>query len=142
MSTAVARPLASRLTEIYTRDDLHHKMEAYRRAKSDRERRELIDGVYILRRRAESSVPTIVDETIHSGPIDRSEQWPCHQGRDYSTEPDSDGWRLVVKKLRVRRHLTDTELEAKYADAWKVGDVDEDELNDELVEGSYRRRFY
>ena len=144
MLTATARPLASRLGEIHAREDLRRKMEAYRRAKSERERRDLLDGVFILRRKAgsQSEVYTTSLEDDHEATVrEWSEQWPCHRSRKYSTEPDSEGWRTVIKHYRVRRHLTDEELEEKYAVLGDVPVSEEDEANGELAEG-YRRSFY
>jgi hypothetical protein len=142
MRTATARPLASRLGEIHAKEDLRRKMEAYRRAKNDRERRILLDGVFVLRRKVGSQTEvyttSLEDE---SSDRDWSEQWPCHRSRKYSTEPDSEGWRTVIKYHHVRRQLTDAELEEKYAVLGDIPLSEEDEANGDLSEG-YRRSFY
>jgi hypothetical protein len=142
MRTATARPLASRLGEIYTKEDLRNKMESYRRAKSERERRELIDGVFILRRKAGSQAEVYTTSLEDEESSDRawSEQWPCHRSRKYSTEPDSEGWRTVIKHYHVRRHLTNAELEEKYAVLGDIPTSEDGEANGELSEG-YRRSF-
>jgi hypothetical protein len=144
MLTATARPLASRLGDIYVKDDLRKKMEAYRRAKSERERRELIDGVFVLRRKAGSHTDvytTSLEDDAELADRSWSEQWPCHRSRKYSTEPDSEGWRTVIKHYHVRRQLTDAELEAKYAVLGDIPLSEEDEANGDLADG-HRRSFY
>jgi hypothetical protein len=143
MLTTTARPLASRLGDIYAKEDLRKKMEAYRRARSERERRELIDGVFVLRRKAGSQTEVYTTSLEDADTSDRSwsQQWPCHRSRKYSTEPDSEGWRTVIKHYHVRRHLTDEELEEKYAVLGDVPLSDEEEAHGELADG-YRRAFY
>lgn len=144
MLTATARPLASRLGDMYAKEDLRRKMEAYRRAKSERERRDLLDGVFVLRRKAGSQTEVYTTSLEDEDASDRSwsEQWPCHRSRKYSTEPDSEGWRTVIKHYHVRRQLTDAELEAKYAVLGDLPRSEEDlEANGELSEG-YRRSYY
>lgn len=138
-----ARPLASRLGEVHAREELRRKMEAYRRAKSERERRELLDGVFVLRRKAGSQTEvytTSLEDTASE--CEWSEQWPRHRGYKYSTDPDSEGWRTVVKPYRVRRYLTDEELEEKYAVLGDLPASDEDleGLGDGPDDG--RRAFY
>jgi hypothetical protein len=72
-----------------------------------------------------------------------SEMYPRHRGRHFSTEPDAEGWREVIRYTRKKRVLTDAELERKARAEILGEDSEEDEdLNGDLTDRNQRRDFY
>ena len=152
------------------KDELRKQMEAYRRATSERERRNIVNGVVILRRpRRQNYAEDEYDEsTSFVEEDDINEQFPPHGKRGrYSAvfsdpqfgeiaarqappNPDGSrptaeefthGWREVTKRVRRKRVLTNAELER--AAAGPAEDDSEDgDLNGDLTDRNQRRDFY
>lgn len=88
------------------------------------------------------------DEEEETGPTLTTEEldelYPRHGGRRFSTDPDAEGWREVIRYHRKTRVLTDAELERK-ARAEILGedsDENEEDLNGDLTDRNQRRSFY
>ena len=81
---------------------------------------------------------TIVEE------VDLDEQFPPHGKRGTYTAPDSEGWRLVTRKMKKQpRELTEAELVRKYRETFFGEDGEEDaDHNGDLTERNQRREFY
>jgi hypothetical protein len=87
------------------------------------------------------------EEESHDGSflIVDEEKYPGHGKRGTFTEADEDGWRIVTKRVRRKRELTDAELERKWrADILHEEDGGEEQgdYNGELTEVDQRREFY
>lgn len=145
--TAVARriepeevDLATRILEAHIKEEVRKQMDAYRRSVSERERRDIVNGVYIVRRgRGTEDVEEYEEEEEEPLPID--EQFPAHGRRGYSSAPDHEGWRLVTKRVRRKHVMTNAELE-RAAGLDQDDDSAEGDHNGDLNERNQRRDFY
>lgn len=132
--------LAARLLEAHIKEEVRKQMAAYHQAESDRERRNIVNGVYIFRR-GRTTEDEEEDYEDEAPPVSLSEQFPAHGKRGYYTEPDSEGWRLVTKRWRRKQVLTNAQLERLAAlpgDDWS----EEGDQNDDLMDRNQRREFY
>ena len=120
-----------------------------RSAKNDRERKIIRDTVMFIRSGGrprddyESEEEDYEEETVvEEESLD--EKFPPHGKRGTYTAPDSEGWRLVTKKMRKQpRELTEAELVQKYRDEFFSGEEeDEADHNGDLTERNQRREFY
>jgi hypothetical protein len=144
--TAVARridteevDLATRVLEAHIKEEVRKQMDAYRRSVSERERRDIVNGVYIFRRGRGSEEEEYEDEEEEKLPID--EQFPAHGRRGYSSAPDHEGWRVVTKRVRRKHVMTNAELE-RAAALDQDEDSAEGDHNGDLNERNQRRDFY
>lgn len=158
--------VARRIEEAHIKDELRKQMEAYRRATSERERRNIINGVVIVRRPRrhhyeEDDVSTIVEDYDDErypphgkrgtyGPVISDPQFGEIAAQHAPTNPDgtrptadefSEGWRLVTKRVRRKRVMTNAELE-RAAALSQDEDSEEGDHNGDLTERNQRRDFY
>lgn len=147
--TAVPQGFSAMASKWQQQEELERQLEAYRKSNSDRERRAILDTVYILRRRragfeddVDDDVSTVPDESPEE---DLAEKFPPHGKRGTYTEPDEEGWRLVIKRQRKqKRTLTEAELAKKYREEF-FGDREDDsddDMNGDLTDRNQRREFY
>lgn len=147
--TAVPQGFSAMASKWQQQEELERQLEAYRKSNSDRERRAILDTVYILRRRragfeddVDDDVSTVPDESPEE---DLAEKFPPHGKRGTYTEPDEEGWRLVIKRQRKqKRTLTEAELAKKYREEFFERDDgdSEDDMNGDLTDRNQRREFY
>lgn len=147
--TAVPQGFSAMASKWQQQEELERQLEAYRKSTSERERRAILDTVYVLRRRragfeddVEDDVSTVPEEDLE----DFNEKFPPHGKRGTYTEPDEEGWRLVIKRQRKqKRTLTEAELAKKYREEFfgdrEEGDSDDD-MNGDLTDRNQRRQFY
>lgn len=138
--------MAEKILEAHIQAEVRKQMEAYHNAANARQRRDIVNGVYIFRRnRNLADVDGEYYEDEPEKPKTLSEQFPSHGKRGFCTEPDSEGWRLVIKRTRRKqtRALTNAELERKYRDEI-LGEEDEEDIDQhgDLTERAQRRDFY
>ena len=139
----VALPgMAERILEAHIQEEVQRRVEAYRSSIEARERRSLMNGIYFNHRRRGGYQEEV--EEVKQRPITHNEKWPGHGRRGTFTQPDEDGWRLVVNRLRRKRELTDEEMERKWRVDMLNDDDDEEQAdyNGELTEAGQRRDFY
>jgi len=117
-----------------------------RHARNERERTIIRNTILFVRSRGAAERPDYSDEEDEPLPVVHEtleERFPAHGRRGRCTPPDSDGWRLVIKKQRRKpRTLTEAELAQKYRDAYFAGDEDEQDVNGDLHDRNQRRDFY
>lgn len=148
--TAVPQGFSAMASKWQQQEELERQLEAYRKSNSDRERRAILDTVYILRRRSagfHEEDDTLYDDDISTIPEeteDINEKFPPHGRRGTYTEPDGEGWRTVIKRQRKqKRTLTEAELAQKYRqEFFEREDNDSDDLNGDLTDRNQRREFY
>ena len=144
-SRVVALPgMAERILEAHIQEEVRKRVEAYRSSMEARERRNMVNGVYLFSRRRGGYEEDDVSED-GSYVIVEEEKWPGHGKRGTYTEADEDGWRTVTKRLRRKRELTDAEMERKWrADILNedAGEEEQADYNGELTEVDQRREFY
>jgi len=161
--------MARRIEESHIKDQIRKQMEAYRQATSERERRNIINGVVIIPRSTAqfgSYDEDSYDDELQTESID--EQYPPHGKRGtygpvYSDpefgaivaaqaplNPDgtrptaaefSDGWREVMKRVRRKHVMTNAELERAAAMSHE-NDSEEGDHNGDLTDRNQRRNFY
>jgi hypothetical protein len=125
-------------------EELEKKMESYRKAKTARERREILATVKVFSRRSNVQEEDEEDdeEEVETSVVVDS---PPHGRRGTYSEPDNEGWRLVTKRLKKeKRELTEAELAQKYREEFfgENGDEDDVDVNGDLVDRNQRRNFY
>jgi hypothetical protein len=104
----------------------YHKKKQFQRADDEGE-----SYVYVR----DEEMTAIVDEPKES-------LYPTHGKRGTCSEPDSEGWRTVTKRVKKqKRPLTEAELVKKYREEF-FGEGEEEEVNAEIAETSQRRDFY
>lgn len=143
-SRVVALPgMAERILEAHIQEEVRKRVEAYRASMEARERRNLMNSVYFFRRNRSGYSEDDVSED-GSYIVAEDEKYPGHGKRGTYTEADEDGWRLVVKRVRRKRELTDAELEKMWrAEILNEEDGEEEhDYNGELTEVDQRREFY
>lgn len=136
--------MADRILEAHIQEEVRRRMEAYRVSMEARESRNMKNGVFLFR---QSRGGYQDDEVSEDGSylITEEEKYPGHGKRGTYTEADEDGWRIVTKRVRRKRELTDAELEKKWrADILneELGGEEEADYNGELSEVDQRREFY
>jgi hypothetical protein len=104
--------------------------------------RQMRNSVFIHRRRRGGYQEEVEEEAPIVNPY--NEKWPGHGKRGTYTDADSDGWRIVTKRLRRKRELSDEEMERKWrADILNEEEEEQDaDYNGELAENGQRREFY
>lgn len=134
--------------------ELAKQMEAYRKARTARDRREILNTVFILRRRLADDDYVVEDDddvaTIVTDEAALNEAFPPHGRRGtysevFSDPVDGEGWRLVMKRQRKpKRELTEAELAQKYREEFFERNEDgyEDDVNGDLMDRNQRREFY
>ena len=141
---------ASRAAEAEEKDQ-HQKLvnqTKRHRERMDRIAGELLAGSLHRVRTSRRQQETYEDEDEEDIPPtmtkdELDELYPRHGGRRFSTEPDNEGWREVVRYHRKKRALTDAELDRK-ARAEVLGEEsdEDDDLNGDLTDRNQRREFY
>ena len=132
--------LAERILEAHIKEEVRKRMTAYHTAASERERRNIVNGVYIFRRGRATEDEEYEDEYVEK-PMTMSQQFPPHGKRGYYGPPDGEGWRLATKRCRRKHVMTNAELERAAA----LDDEDNSEEGDhngDLSERNQRRDFY
>ena len=130
------------------RDEIQQQLEAYRKAKSARERRTILDTVVLLRRPQREFDEEDEEEPIEETPEDLRETYPPHGRRgtysDVYWDPEhGDGWRMVTKKMRkVKRELTEAELAQKYREEFLMDDDESGDYDTPGYPEDSRRAFY
>jgi hypothetical protein len=161
--------LAQRALQAHIQDEVRKQLEAYRTAKTERERRNIINGVYIFRRNRDlADVEDEYEDEYEEYHQPINEKYPPHGKRGtytpvYSdpefgalaaaeapTNPDgtrptadefSEGWRNVTKRIRRKRVMTNAELE-RAAALSQDENSEEGDHNGDLTERNQRRDFY
>lgn len=129
------------------RDEVQQQLEAYRKAKSARERRTILDTVVLLRR-PQRDYDDEEEEPVEETPEDLRETYPPHGSRgtysDVYWDPEhGDGWRMVTKKMRkVKRELTEAELAQKYREEFLMDDAESGDYDTSGYPEDSRRAFY
>jgi hypothetical protein len=136
--------MAERILEAHIKEEVRKQMEAYRASMEARERRNMVNGVFLLptakRAQEEEEEEYVPRLSVAEA---RSLQFPGHGKRGYCTEPDQEGWRLVTRRLRRKHELTDAEMERKWrADILNEEDEEQADYNGELTDAGQRRDFY
>lgn len=129
-------------------DELEQKLEAYRKSKTEMERRALLGSIYVLRQRrmgdyeddeVYEEARVLEAQTMQREEEDLNEKFPPHGRRGTYSEPDSEGWRTVLKRVRKqKRTLTEAELAQKYRDEFfEKDDEDDNDLGPRPTNGSW-----
>lgn len=140
----VALPgMAERVLEAHIQEEVRRRVESYRASMEARERRNMVNGVFLFRRSRGGYQEEDAEEE-ESYTVVEEEKWPGHGKRGTYTEADEDGWRTVTRRLRRKRELTDEEMERKWrAEILNEEDGEEEQdYNGELSEAGQRRDFY
>lgn len=132
--------------------------DAYRKAKTGRERRAILNTVYIFQQRGNAgSGPecrncggphwtlTCEDQADEEEDIivTEEEQFPPHGRRGTYSAPDAEGWRFVTRRQRVaKQEKTEAELHQMYLARGNDVNENEDDVNGDLTERNQRREFY
>jgi hypothetical protein len=125
--------LAARILEAHIQEEVRKQVAQHYAAVQERERQAILHGVYLdpsrrsRKRRFEED-----DESVAPRPLSLREQFPSHGRRGYSTDPDSEGWREVIKRVRRIRVLTNAELERLAS----LSNEDEEEVEERNAEWS------
>ncbi len=149
------------------KDEIRKQMEAYRQATSERERRNIVNGVVIIPR---TRFGTYQEHAYEEEPVLETpdEMYPPHGKRgtysrvysdpqfaeiaaaQYPANPDgtrpsveefSDGWRDVTKRVHRKHVMTNAELE-RAAGMSHENDSEEGDHNGDLTDRNQRRAFY
>jgi hypothetical protein len=126
-------------------DELDKKLEAYKKARTEKERREIVESIYVFRQTKRNQPvyedeDEVVEETTKSTPL--TVVYPGHGKRKTFSLPDSEGWRTVNKRYRKEKaELTEAELYEKYMNT-RTNEEYDNEVNEDLGEGDQRRQFY
>ena len=127
-------------TKMQTDDDMQRRV---------RKVRTVIYDTVLPVRSGRAQTPTYDDEYDEEDEdqprTDLEERFPPHGTRGTYTAPDSEGWRLVTKKLKKQpRELTEAELIKKYRDTFFGEGEDDEEAdhNGDLTDRNQRRQFY
>ena len=139
---------ANRAAEAERKDQQERTIQAYRQQRSQytaMSDRMLASGIVGIHRKRASYTDEEEDEEELPQSLDTlNELYPRHRGRHYSTDPDAEGWREVLRYHRKKRVLTNAELERK-ARAEILGeddDEDDEDMNGDLTDRNQRREFY
>ena len=126
-------------------EELQHQLEAYRKAKTARERRMIMNTVFVFQRRnTESADDEDEDYEEEWEDVEIGELYPPHGRRGTYTAPDEEGWRLVTRLPFRPPHgeMTEAQLHQMYLDRGNQNDEDEQDVNGDLTERNQRRDFY
>ena len=152
-------------------EELEKQMEAYRKARTARERRAIMNTVFVFQRRAATSddYEEEYEEEWRDMTLDeiypphgrRGTYGPVHSDSEFGklaaehapsnrdgTRPTaddfSDGWRLVTRLPFRPPHgeLTDVQLHELYLERGNHEDEDEQDVNGDLTDRNQRREFY
>jgi hypothetical protein len=137
--------MAERILDAHIKEEVRKQIAAYRASMEARERRNVMDGVFLYRGGSGKYQEEEEEEELPQLSVAemRSLQFPGHGKRGYCTEPDMEGWRLVTRRLSRKRELTDAEMERKWrADILNEEDEEQADYNGELSENGQRREFY
>lgn len=162
--------VARRIEEAHLKDEVRKQLEAYRNAKSARERRNIVNGIYIFRqgRNLADVEEDYEEESVdEANPLD--EQFPPHgkrgtyspvysdpefgklaaehappnpDGTPRTAEEFTHGWRDVTKRVRRKRVMTNAELERAAALSQDEYNSEDGDHNGDLTERNQRREFY
>lgn len=141
--TVALSGMAERVLEAHIQEEVQRRVEAYRASMEARERRNMVNSTYFFRRNRNRHQEDEEEEGTQVSTV--NDTWPGHGKRGTFTEPDEEGWRTVVKRIRRKRELTDEELERKWrADILheEGGEEEQGDYNGELSEADQRREFY
>jgi len=133
--------LAARILEAHIQEEVRKQMAEYHAKMKARDEQAILHGVYLApssrrnRRRREEEDEVIVPT------LSMSEQFPSHGRRGYSTKPDSEGWREVIKRVRRAHVLTNAELE-RLASLSAEEEEEEEDQHGDLSERAQRREYY
>lgn len=141
--------------------ELKSQMDAYRKAKTARERRTILNTVYIFQQRGNADggpecrncggphwTLTCEDQADEEEFVEQEEdpmsvQFPPHGRRGTYTAPDSEGWRFVIRRLRVvKQEKTEDELHQMYVARGNDANESEADVNADLTDRNQRRQFY
>lgn len=143
------RPSFSKMANNWREEEeVKKQVEAYRKAKSARERREILHEVMKFRRHHASHDDDYRDEDVHDEldeGAELNEKFPPHGRRGRYSPPDSEGWRLVTRYThKQKRELTEAELAQKYRETFfeNSDDGNDGDMNGDLTEKNQRREFY
>ena len=141
---------ADRAAEADRKDQIEQQVREYRKQRAALEsqtNQKFASGVVTFRGlgfRPHRQVQEEEDENWHDDVeevVDLTELYPPHRGRRYCTEPDSEGWRRVIRYTRTKRELTNAELE-HLARTEILGQEEDADLNGDLNDRNQRREFY
>ena len=127
-------------TKMQADDDMQHRVRKVRTVIYD-----TVIPVRSGRRAYQDEEEDYMDEDEDQPRTDLEERFPPHGKRGTYTAPDSEGWRLVTKKLKKQpRELTEAELIKKYRDTFFGEGEDDEEAdhNGDLTDRNQRRQFY
>ena len=168
MSSNTRVSVARRIEQSHIADELRKQMEAYRRATSERQRRNIVNGVVILRLRRNrpeydyDDVSTVQDEYVDDeefpphgkrgtysavysdpqfGALAAEHAAPNPDGSRPTADEYTDGWRTVTKRFRRKHVMTNSELE-RAAGVSQDENSEEGDHNGDLNERNQRREFY
>lgn len=122
--------------------------EALRQAKKARRQKIAYDPNLFIRsggRRLNYEEDDDYESTVVEETTDLNEKYPPHGKRGTYSAPDYEGFRTVTKKTKkVKRELTEAELQKKYREEFFGEGAEEEDavMNAELAESSQRREFY
>lgn len=154
---------AEKADEWRVEQELKAQLDAYRKAKSARERRAILNTVFVYQQRDNPTGPqcrrcggphwTLTceendgDTEIYEDEeeLTLEEQFPPHGRRGTYTEPDAEGWRTVTRLpfRPPRGELTEEQLHQLYVSRGnQADDEDEADLNGDLTDRNQRREFY
>jgi len=136
---------ASRAAEAEEKDQHQKLVQEHKRhrARMDRLSNQMLAPRLHRRHRLDYDEEGEVEVQANKHLSGLDELYPRHRGRHFSTEPDAEGWREVIRYHRKKRVLTNAELERK-ARAEILGEDSEEEqdLNGDLTDRNQRRDFY
>ncbi len=148
ISTNAPQGFAQKADEWRIERELKTQLDAYRKAKTARERRAILNTVFIFQRgrRTESyDEDDYEDDYEDEEELTLEEQFPPHGRRGTYTEPDAEGWRTVTRLpfRPPRGELTEEQLHQLYVSRGnQADDEDEADLNGDLTDRNQRREFY
>lgn len=142
---------AGRAAEAERKEQTERTLKAYQKQRSQHmaiSDRMLASGIVGIHRNRRGATYEDEEEEMNEQPPSQdtlNELYPRHRGRHYSTEPDAEGWREVIRYYRKKRVLTNAELERK-ARAEILGENDDSsedvDMNGDLADRDQRREFY
>lgn len=133
-------------TKWQVEEEMGRQLERYRKAKSERDRNMIRDTIVFLRNRRLDDIEDDSSTLTYGEEVeDFNTMYPTHGPRGTNTEPDAEGWRMVVKRTRKQKYtLTEAELAQKYRDEFfgDAEDGEEADMNGDLTDRNQRRQFY
>lgn len=126
-------------------EELQNQLEAYRKAKTARERRMIMNTVFVFQRRnTDSADDEDEDYEEEWEDVEVADLYPPHGRRGTYTAADEEGWRLVTRLPFRPPHgeMTEEQLHQMYLDRGNQNDEDEHDVNGDLTDRNQRREFY